>query len=288
MSDINETPDEAGDTGHEWDGIRELKNPIPRWWMVSFYASILWLVLYLILYPSIPLITGNSEGLLGWTQVKEYKDGMKEVEAIRAPFEKRIKELDVGGILKDTELSQFAIASSKVLFGDHCAPCHGSGGQGTSGLYPVLVDDDWLYGGKIETIVETIAEGREGSMPGHKDSLSQKELDDVVKFVQSLSAGSFYAPGKKVYLGETAGEAECAGCHGEDGKGLTDFGSANLADGIWRFDGTQEGIMHTILYGVNEDNPDTRKAKMPAFGEKLMPEQIKKLAVKVHLLGGGQ
>ncbi len=288
MSDIKDSPYEADDTGHEWDGIRELKNPPPRWWMISLYASVIWVVVYFLLYPSIPLISGNTKGLLGWSQVKEFKEDMKKAEAIRAPLEKRIKDTSVSEILKDADLSQFAIASSKVLFGDNCAPCHGSGGQGAPGLFPVLVDDDWLYGGKIENIVETITDGREGSMPAFKEVLSEKELNDVVKYVYSLNTGNVYEPGRKVFAGETSAEAECMDCHGEDAKGLTDVGSANLTDTIWRFDKTEAGIRDTILYGVNDDNPQTRKAQMPVFGEKLTPEQIKKLAVKVYLFGGGQ
>ena len=287
MSDTKETPREADDTGHEWDGIRELKNPPPRWWMISFYASVIWVVAYLLLYPSIPLITGNTAGILGWTGVKEFKEGMKEVEAIRAPLNKRIKETGVAEILKDPDLSQFAIASSNVLFGDNCAPCHGTGGQGATGS-PVLADDDWLYGGGIESIVETIADGREGSMNGYRGSLSEKELDDVVKYVLSLGTSNIYEPGRKVFASETPSEAGCIDCHGVDAKGLTDMGSANLTDAIWRFEGSEAGIRQTILYGVNEDNPKSRKAIMPAFGGKLSPEQVKKLAVKVHLFGGGQ
>ena len=287
MSDTKDSPYEAEDTGHEWDGIRELKNPPPRWWMISFYASIIWFVVYILLYPSIPLISGNTEGLLGWTSVKEFKEGMSEVEAIRAPFEKQIKETGVTEILTDANLSQFAVASSNVLFGDNCAPCHGAGGQGTTG-FPILADDDWLHGGKIESIVETITDGREGAMNGFKDSLSDQELDDVVKYVLSLSTSNIYEPGRKVFASETEAEAGCVDCHGEDAKGLTDTGSANLTDVIWRFEGSEAGIRQTILYGVNEDDPKSRKAQMPAFGDKLSPEQIKKLAVKVHLFGGGQ
>lgn len=288
MSDPKDSSSEAEDTGHEWDGIRELRNPPPGWWMISLYASVVFVVVYFILYPSIPLITSHTKGVLGWTQINEHEEDMKEARAVRAPLEKRIKESSVAQILNDTDLSQFAVASSRVLFGDHCAPCHGTGGQGVAGLFPALGDDDWLYGGQIEAIVETITEGREGSMPGFSDSLSEEELNDVVKYVQSLNTGGIYEPGRKVFAGETQGEAGCMDCHGEDARGQTDFGSANLADAIWRFDGTEAGIRQTILHGVNEESPLTRKAKMPMFGSKLSPEQIKKLAVKVHLLGGGQ
>lgn len=287
MSDAKKGPYQAEDTGHEWDGIRELKNDPPRWWTMSFYISVAWFFGYVLLYPSIPLISSHTKGLLGWTSINEYKEGIQEVLDIKAPFEKRIKEADAAAILKDPDLSQFAVASSKVLFGDNCAPCHGSGGQGNPG-FPVLADDDWLYGGKIENIVEAITDGREGMMMAYNESLSEKEFNDVVKFVLTLHTGNVYEPGKKVFMGETESKAECAGCHGDDAKGLVDTGAANLTDNIWRFDGSEAGIRHTILYGVNSDHKQTRKAKMPTFGEKLNAEQIKKLAVKVYLLGGGQ
>ena len=288
MADNRPYESEGEDTGHEWDGIRELTNDPPRWWMIGGYLSIAFIVGYFILYPSIPLIHKSTTGLLGWTQVNEFKKGLAEIEAIRAPYEKKLAQMDVKQALADPEMARYAQATAKVIFGDHCAACHGSGGQGGPG-FPTLADDDWLYGGTIETIMETITDGREGNMPAFGETLSKKEIDDVVKYVVGLGKGEVYEPGRKVFMGETAGEADCAGCHGEDAKGMQDMGSANLTDGIYRFDGSEAGIRHTITHGVNqEDDPETRNAIMPSFDGKLTKNEIKKLAIKVWMFGGGR
>lgn len=275
------------DTGHEWDGIRELTNDPPQWWMMGLYLSIVFIIAYFILYPSIPLLSESNQGLLGWTQVKEMKEGMAEIESVRAPFEERLSRMEAAEILNDPEMKRYAETSAKVLFGDHCAGCHGSGGQGTPG-FPVLADDDWLWGGTIENIIETITDGREGIMLSFKDALSEQEIDDVIQYLAGLSQGKVHEPGRAVFFGESAGQANCMDCHGEDAKGTPGYGSANLTDSIYRFDGSPEGVRHTILHGVNQEDPLTREAIMPSFGKKLSKDDIKKLAVKVWSLGGGK
>lgn len=282
------SPYEANDTGHEWDGIRELDNPPPRWWMIGLHISWISVLVYCILFPSVPLVNSATKGLLGWTQVKKFNADVAEVEAMRKPYENEIEELNPDEILKDAELSAFAQKSAKAVFGDHCAACHGGGGQGGPG-FPVLADDEWLYGGKPENIVESITYGREGMMPAHGSMLSRSEVDDVVKYVAGLSKGDVYGPGRAVFMGETEGGAACFGCHGEDAGGIVEMGAPNLTDAIWRFDGSDAGIRYTITHGVNDpEDPQTRKALMPAFGEKLSERQIKKLAVLVHRFGGGR
>lgn len=276
------------DTGHEWDGIRELTNNPPRWWMTGLFLSIGFIISYFILYPAIPLVSDYTRGLLGWTQVKELREGQADIQSVRAPFEKKISQMEAGEILGDSEMKRYAETSAKVLFGDNCAACHGAGGQGNPG-FPTLADDDWLYGGTIDAIIETITDGHEGNMPAFAETLSQKEIDDVLQYVFGLSQGLVYEPGRAVFLGQTEGEAGCADCHGEDARGMHDFGSANLADAIARFSISKEGLKETILHGVNqEDDPLTRNAVMPAFGGKLTRDEIKKLAVKVWSFGGGQ
>ena len=287
MSDADKNPYQGEDTGHEWDGIRELKNAPPRWWMISLYISGIWVIAYFLLYPAIPLISSHTKGLLGWTSITEYKESMAEVVAIRAPFEEKIKNMSATEILNDADMSKFAVVSTKVLFGDFCGACHGAGGEGTS-TFPVLADDVWLYGGKIENIVESIAEGRQGEMPGFKGQLSETELNDVVKYLQELSSGNIYEPGQQVFLGNTEAEASCADCHGEDARGNVDVGSANLADNVWRFGASDEAIRQTIQYGVNQGGPNSRDAIMPKFGDKLTATQINMLAVKVYQFGGGR
>ena len=280
-----ENSTKAEDTGHLWDGnLRELTNQPPRWWMICLYISLAWVLVYFILYPSIPLVNGYTKGILGWTQIKEYKEDLKVVEDIRAPFESKIETMSAAEILADSELSAYAVRSTNVLFGDRCSPCHGNGGAGNPG-YPVLADDDWLYGGSVDNIQQTISMGRQGAMPGFAGNSTEQEIDDMAKHVVALSKGSEHAAGKDLFM--TKG---CAGCHGMDAKGLSFMGSANLTDAIWRFTpGNEESVKYTISHGVNNTmDKDTRVATMPSFENQLSETEIKKLAVYAYKLGGGQ
>lgn len=281
-------PQHAPDTGHEWDGIRELTNPPPRWWMIAFHAGWIWCIVYFVLYPSIPLVHESTKGLLGWTQIKEFKQAVAENDAIKAPYLKKVAAMDGEALLSDAGMRNFAESSAKAIFGDNCAACHGAGGQGAPGLFPNLADDDWLYGGDFDTIVETITDGRQGDMPAHIDMIDAAEINKLADFVLAASQGKATKAGFARF-----DDNGCTGCHGEDAKGgaINELGTgaANLTDGIWRFGGSRDEILRTIRYGVNqEDVANTRTAIMPSFGDKLSPEAIKMLAVKVHGLGGGQ
>jgi len=281
-------PQHAPDTGHEWDGIRELTNPPPRWWMIAFHAGWIWCVIYFILYPAIPLVHDSTKGILGWTQIKEFKEAVAENEAVKAPFLKQVASMDGQQLLADAGMRNFAESSAKAIFGDNCAACHGAGGEGAPGLFPNLADDAWLYGGDMDTIIESITDGRQGNMPAHEGILSGVEINQLTDMVIAASEGK----ATKVQM-DQFNEAGCAGCHGENAAGgaVNELysGAANLTDGIWRFGGSREDILRTIRYGVNqEDVPNTRVAIMPAFGGKLSPEAIKMLAVKVHEFGGGK
>nr|VFJ72820.1 MAG: cytochrome c oxidase cbb3-type subunit 3 [Candidatus Kentron sp. FW] len=285
MTDKNPFPGE-NNTGHIWDGIiRELTNPPPRWWMIAFVASLLFVIGYGILYPTWPGITGFTKGILGWTSIKEYKEGVAEVDKIRAKYEVQLSDLTASEILADSELSKYTKASAKVLFGDNCAACHGSVGQGNP-EFPVLIDDDWLYGGTIEKIQETITLGRRGVMPAKGgQSLSKNDIWMLADYIHGLSQGKDDPEGKALFM-----QKGCIGCHGMDAKGVQLMGSANLTDPIWRFaPGSKENIRYTIIHGVNDpSDPKTRNAEMPSFRERLDEITIKKLAVFVHQLGGGQ
>jgi cytochrome c oxidase cbb3-type subunit 3 len=301
MAEKNPFPGE-NNTGHFWDdNLRELNNPPPRWWMLAFWASVLWWIGYAILYPMWPAPfqpeegDGYTKGVLGWTQMKEYEEGVAQVEERRAEFEQQIGEMTAEEILADPGLTQYTLASSKVLFGDYCSACHGSGGQGNPG-YPVLADDDWLYGGSLAKISESITHGRQGAMTAHKDILSQEEIDALAQFVVALSEGNATEEGWALYNAKG-----CAACHGPEANGvlatlpsgdIVTVGAANLTDSIWRFvPGGYESAKHTIMYGVNQAGVEqTRDAVMPAFGDtdKLDEQEIKKLVVYVHQLGGGQ
>jgi cytochrome c oxidase cbb3-type subunit 3 len=319
MADNKKNPGQVEDTGHEWDGIRELNNPCPRWWLNALYLSGLLVVAYFILYPSLPLVNESTKGLLGWTMIKEYKEDLAKVEAKRAPFEDKLAAMTVEEILADKEMLNYAIGSSKVLFGDNCAACHGTGGAPAEGAgYPNLTDDDWLFGGTPYDIMMSIANGRQGMMMAHEGMLTDEEVDGLVQFVIDSSNGVATEAGKALYMAKG-----CVACHGADAKGVKAMGSANLTDKIWRFSGDPEEIRYTILHGVNHaTDPKTRVAVMPQWSEKLaiMMEarkmaiedgedpneidwsdeldgteaerltetEIKKLTVYVHQFGGGQ
>jgi cytochrome c oxidase cbb3-type subunit 3 len=205
------------------------------------------------------------------------------VDEVRGKYEAKLKDMTPAAILADSELSEYVSRSGKVLFGDNCAACHGQNGVGThdkQGLFaPILNDDDWLYGGTIDTINQTIRGGRQGMMVAHDGILTDAEIDTLANAV---------AAGKPTSTPLFA-EKGCTACHGEDGKGMQAMGSANLTDGIWRFDGSVEGIKYTIKHGVNAGVDGTRVAVMPAFeGGKLSDAEIKKLAVYVYKFGGGK
>jgi cytochrome c oxidase cbb3-type subunit 3 len=285
----------------------------------SLWLSGLLVIVYFILYPSLPLVNDSTKGLLGWTQINEFKADLAEVEAIRAPFEETLAAMSVEEILADQKMLNYAIGSSKVLFGDNCAACHGTGGAPAQGAgYPNLTDDDWLYGGSINEIEMSIAKGRAGTMPAHAKLLTTEEVDQLVQFVIDDSNGAPTEAGLALYNAKG-----CFACHGADTKGVKMMGSANLADKIWRFSGDPEEIRYTILHGVNDgSDAETRVAVMPAWSEKLAvilqltaeaieddedpseidwddelegdeaerltETEIKKLAVYVHQFGGGQ
>ena len=280
----------AGDvptTGHVWDDdLGDYINQPPKWWMLGLTVSAIWVVVYWLWYPSIPVsTTGNFfKGVGGWTAIGEMEADMGAVDEVRGKYEAKLKDMTPAAILADTELTEYVTRSGKVLFGDNCAGCHGTNGVGTHdrlGLFaPILNDDDWLYGGTIDTIHETIIGGRQGMMLAHQDMLSEAEIDTLANAV---------AAGKPTSTPLFA-EKGCTGCHGDDGKGMQAMGSANLTDSVWRFDSSVEGIKQTIKYGVNSGDPQTRVAVMPAFqaAGKLSDAEIKKLAVYVYKFGGGQ
>jgi len=291
----------AETTGHVWDDdLADFTNQPPKWWMLGLASSAIFVVAYWVYYPAVPVPAANTffKGIGGWTAIKEMDADKSEVDAVRGKFENKLKDMTPAAILADSDLTEYVKRSGKVLFGDNCAPCHGTNGVGTKDkeglMAPILNDDDWLYGGKIDNIHTTISGGRQGMMIAHKDSLSAQQIDDVAKYVKAMSdeggkeqadADPAVAAGKKVFM-----ESDCTSCHGADAKGIQAMGSANLTDKIWRFDGSLDGIKRTITYGVNSGDPKTRVAVMPNFkaAGKLSDAEIKKLAVYVYKFGGGQ
>ncbi|MCW8854075.1 MAG: cytochrome-c oxidase, cbb3-type subunit III [Gammaproteobacteria bacterium] len=282
MSDDNNPFPGENNTGHVWDdSLRELLNDPPTWWRIGFHASWIFVIVYCILYPAWPLLTTSTKGVLGWTSLGEYREDLKAIEEVRGPYEKKLKGMSAAAILADDELSNYVVRSAKVLFGDNCSACHGSGGQGIVG-FPVLADDDWLYGGTVTDIEATITMGRKGMMPAQAALVNDAEAD---KLASAILAGNVAS--EPLFM-----EKGCVGCHGVDGKGMAPLGSANLTDSVWRFVAEDQAysIKHTIMHGVNDpSDPKTRNAEMPTFGgTKLSETDIKKLAVYVHKLGGGQ
>jgi len=316
MSDHHKTEGGVPTTGHVWDDdLADFTNQPPKWWMLGLTASAIWVVVYFTMYPAVPIAVAGMHfkgvGLPGtgqWTAINELSNDSKELDEVRGKYEQKLKGMTPAAILADKEMSEYSVRAGKVLFSDNCAACHGQNGVGTRqegakfaaydrGLMaPVLNDDDWLYGGTIDKLYETISGGRQGMMVAHKDTLSAQQIDDVAKWIKANSEGkgdaAEFAAGKKVF-----GESDCAGCHGPDAKGQQAMGSANLTDKIWRFDSSIEGIKQTITYGVNSGDAQARIAVMPTWLKKddhglvvskLNETAIKKLAVYVYKLGGGQ
>ncbi|MDX6750428.1 cytochrome-c oxidase, cbb3-type subunit III [Geminicoccaceae bacterium 1502E] len=274
-------------TGHEWDGIKELDNPMPRWWLMVFYASILFSVLWWILYPSWPTGSGYLKGVLGSNQRVELEERMVKARAGQAVWLERIAAADTVTMLADPELRQFAIAGGGVAFKDNCAPCHALGGAGQL-QYPVLADDEWLWGGTLEDIELTIRhgirsgteEGRDSMMPafGADGLLETAQIRDVAQHV--LALGGREADPAAAERGAVVFEENCAACHGERGEGMAMMGAPALDDAIWLYGGSAAEIAAQI------SRP--RHGMMPAWQGRLEDETIKMLTVYVHSLGGGQ
>ncbi len=273
-------------TGHEWDGIRELNNPMPRWWVWTFYMTIVWAIGYTIAYPAWPLLKENTKGLLGYSSRAEVAAELGDAKAAQSVYLEKIAAMPLAEIVADPALAQFATAGGAAAFKVNCSPCHGSGAQGGAG-YPNLNDDDWLWGGDLEAIQTTLAHGiryegdadtRVSEMPAFADILDAEQIKQVAAYVVSLTGtpadAAMVEPGKTVFA------ENCASCHGEDAKGGRDFGAPNLADAIWLRVGDEAGIAQQVAapkHGV-----------MPAWGARLGDATVKQLAVYVHSLGGGE
>lgn len=274
-------------TGHEWDGIKELNNPLPRWWLWIFYGTVIWGLLYTIAYPAWPMVTRATQGLLGYDSRLEVAADIAAAAAARQPLRDRIAALELDEIAADPELLRFAQVSGAATFRTFCAQCHGAGAAGGHG-YPNLLDDDWIWGGKPEDIRLTIAHGirsddpdtRAGEMPafGRDGLLTAGEIAAVAEHVLAISGQEHDAA--KAEAGATVFADNCAACHGEDGRGLAELGGPNLTDAIWLYGGTRTAILETLQKG--------RAGMMPAWLGRLGPERVKEVALYVHSLGGGE
>lgn len=289
MADRPEIDDVTGTetTGHEWDGIKELNSPLPKWWLYVLYACIVWSVGYWIAYPAWPMVSGYTQGVLGYSQRETVTRNIAEARAMQATSNEAIAKASVEEIKASPELLQFAMAGGRAAFGDNCAPCHGRGAQGAKG-YPNLNDDDWIWGGTLADIHHTLLHGIRGNsgetrlspMPrfGLDALLERAQISDLADYVLQLSGGEHDAAAaeraKPLYADN------CAACHGEDGKGNRELGAPNLTDAIWLYGSERADIVKSIETG--------RGGVMPAWAGRLDESTIKKLTVYVHSLGGGE
>ncbi len=279
----------AETTGHEWDGIKELNKPAPRWWLVVFILAVIWAFCYWIFFPSWPVPGGNLRGLLKWTEHRELAKEQKEIDAIQEKYQAKIHNATVQEIQNDTDLYEFARSAGAAAFKQNCTACHGTGAQGGKG-FPNLNDDDWLWGGKLEDIYKTIKVGvrsthpatRTSQMPafGRDGILNGEQISDVAEYVQKLHEGdkaektAAYVRGKGIFT------TNCAVCHGKDGEGSHAVGAPRLNDDIWLYGGDKATIIETITYA--------RAGVMPTWEKRLGDDTVKELAIYIHSLGGGE
>jgi cytochrome c oxidase cbb3-type subunit III len=290
MAEQNEIDHVSGKTttGHEWDGIKELNTPLPRWWLLTFYATIIWAIGYWIVYPAWPLLSSHTTGVLHYSSRADVAVELANLEKIRGQKMVALGSASLAEIEKDPALLALARARGKTVFGDNCAPCHGSGAAGAKG-YPNLNDDDWLWGGSLDQIMQTIQFGvRSGHPKTHESAmlafgkdgiLKPEQVVTVANYVRSLSGlptaqGYDAAAGKKIFADN------CSSCHGDAGKGNQDLGAPNLTDKIWLYGSDEASLIETITNG--------RSGVMPAWVDRLDPSTIKAMAVYVHSLGGGK
>lgn len=290
MSDHKDVDELSGveTTGHEWNGIKELNNPLPLWWLYSFYACVIWALLYTVAYPAWPGISSATSGVLGYSSRGKVAADIEQATAAQSVYVDKIAAMDLADIAADTELNQFALAGGGAVFRTYCSQCHGSGAAGAVG-YPNLNDDDWIWGGTTEEIYLTIAHGirsaedddtRDSAMPAFgKDELLEKaEIAQVVEHVLAISGQDH---DKALAEDGAAVFAEnCASCHGENGRGMVEMGAPNISDAIWLYGGDRETITYTVV--------NSRAGMMPAWLGRLTDAQVKEVALYVHGLGGGQ
>lgn len=272
-------------TGHSWDGLKELNNPLPRWWVWVFVVTIIWSVWYFVVYPSWPVPGGATEGTSGYTQYKELAESQQEITERQAVYLDRFEDASFSEVMSDPELYAFAMAGGKSAFKDNCATCHGTGGEGGKG-YPNLHDDDWLWGGTLDDIHYTLKHGIRADtlethisqMPafGQDKLLERDDIEAVVDYVIGLSNGENAGSDSRGYQ---IFQQQCASCHGADAKGDTEFGAPNLTDAIWLYGGSHEEVFRTVYY--------SRGGMMPAWEGRLDDNTIRQLTIYIHQLGGG-
>ncbi len=293
-------------TGHAWDGdLQEYNNPLPTWWVYGFYFTVVFALVYWIIYPSWPVGKSFLSGVSNVTYVNNrgetvthhwntravYMAEMNQAAAAQKPYLDKVAHQSYQAIAHDPEMNGFILSAGKALFSDNCAACHQAGGQGIAGFFPNLTDDDWLYGGDFDTIHNTLVGGRRGYMPAFSEVLSAAEIEQLAQYVASLSGIAHDAvqaqAGEVLFHSDTSA---CFYCHGVDAKGRKEIGAPNLTDKIWLWAAVPAASNAPAKVAAIRSviNDGLNKGVMPAWGERLTPEQIKVLTVYVHELGGGQ
>lgn len=286
----NHAPGDPNTTGHSWDGIEEFDNPMPRWWVIIFVLTVVWAVGYWVVYPAWPGMQSSTPGIAGYSSRANVAAEIAEFESRHDGLFAQLLENDPADIANDPDLHRFAINAGASVFRAQCSQCHGAGGAGVQASgFPNLLDDDWLWGGTMDDIVETVTYGirnsdfpdaRYSEMPafGRDGLLASEEVDQVTHYVLSLSGtdhdAAMAGPGEELYLNN------CAACHGDDGAGDYFVGAPALNDQIWLYGGSFDAVRQSIYY--------SRFGVMPGFANRLREAEIRAVAAYVHQLGGGQ
>jgi cytochrome c oxidase cbb3-type subunit 3 len=290
MADNKRIDEKTGTStvGHEWDGIEELDTPMPRWWLWTFYGTVVFAIVYCIAYPAWPMLSGATQGMLGWTSRGELQSELTAERDRRAPIMRALAATPIERLPDNPQLLAAGVEGGRSAFKVNCAACHGAGASGSKG-YPNLNDDDWLWGGDLATIQQTLEHGirqpgvdatRQSQMPafGRDQLLRPEEIDDVVSYVRFVSRQE--AANASAKRGAQVFANNCAACHGDNARGNRSVGAPNLTDPIWLFGGDRAALGETIS--------NSHAGVMPAWGKQLDPVTIKMLAAYVHSLGGGE
>jgi cytochrome c oxidase cbb3-type subunit III len=286
----NHAPGDPNTTGHSWDGIEEFDNPMPRWWVWIFILTVIWAVGYWVVYPAWPGLQSSTAGMLGYSSRANVAAEIQQFEQRHDPLFAQLLEKDPAEIAADADLHRFAVNAGAAVFRAQCSQCHGAGGAGVQASgFPNLLDDDWLWGGTMDAIVQTVSYGirnsdfddaRYSEMPafGRDEILAAEEVDQVTHYVLSMSGADHDAAlagaGEVLYLDN------CAACHGDSGEGNYDLGAPRLNDQIWLYGGNFDAVRHSVYYA--------RFGIMPGFNNRLREAEIRAVAAYVHQLGGGQ
>jgi len=260
----------GGDTtGHVWDeDLAEYNNPLPNWWRWLFYITIVFSLVYLVLYPGL----GSWPGTLGWSQITQLKEENARAEKQYGPLYEKFAATDIEALAKNPE----ALAVGQKLFLNNCAQCHASDAAGSRG-FPNLTDLEWLWGGSPEAIKHSISEGRMGMMPAWGEALGAERIKDVTHYVRSFSGLTHDSI--RAARGKGDFDKTCVACHGAQGKGNPAMGAPDLTDKVWLHGSSEEAIIRTITAG--------RVDQMPAHKDKLTPAQIHILVAYVYSLSRG-